>query len=62
DLEVTRPPRMTVPNVSQLSSPIANAASAKPGPRRTNDERITELTVERDANTYRVVHTRAAGH
>ncbi|KPC71343.1 Anthrone monooxygenase [Streptomyces sp. NRRL WC-3753] len=33
----------------------------KPRPRRTNDERIAELTVESDTNTYRVVHTRAAG-
>ncbi|MCX5041563.1 antibiotic biosynthesis monooxygenase (plasmid) [Streptomyces coelicoflavus] len=33
----------------------------KPRPRRTNDERIAELAVESDTNTYRVVHTRAAG-
>jgi hypothetical protein len=33
----------------------------KPEARRANDERIAELSVERDANTYRVVHTRAAG-
>ncbi|MER6788122.1 antibiotic biosynthesis monooxygenase family protein [Streptomyces sp. NPDC000658] len=33
----------------------------KPEPRRANDERIAELTVESDSNTYRVVHTRAAG-
>ncbi|MFI8233801.1 antibiotic biosynthesis monooxygenase family protein [Streptomyces sp. NPDC085900] len=37
------------------------APEAKPEPRRANDERIAELTAERDANTYRVVHTRAAG-
>ncbi|MFD5300275.1 antibiotic biosynthesis monooxygenase family protein [Streptomyces mutabilis] len=33
----------------------------KPAPRRANDERIAELQIECDANTYRVVHTRAAG-
>ncbi|MFI9731293.1 antibiotic biosynthesis monooxygenase family protein [Streptomyces sp. NPDC102359] len=33
----------------------------KPGPRRTNDERIAELATATDTNTYRVVHTRAAG-
>jgi heme-degrading monooxygenase HmoA len=32
----------------------------KPEPRRANDERIAELTVGSDANTYRVVHTRGA--
>lgn len=33
----------------------------KPEPRRAVDERIAELTIDSDANTYRVVHTRAAG-
>ncbi|GAA3205089.1 antibiotic biosynthesis monooxygenase [Streptomyces sp. XM83C] len=33
----------------------------KPEARRANDERIAELTIESDSNTYRVVHTRAAG-
>jgi heme-degrading monooxygenase HmoA len=33
----------------------------KPEARRANDERIAELTIDSDSNTYRVVHTRAAG-
>ncbi|MDI3423691.1 antibiotic biosynthesis monooxygenase family protein [Streptomyces luteolus] len=37
------------------------AHDQKPKPRRSNDERIEELKTESDVNTYRVVHTRAAG-
>ncbi|MFJ5265808.1 antibiotic biosynthesis monooxygenase family protein [Streptomyces sp. NPDC088387] len=33
----------------------------KPKPRRVNDERIDALKTASDSNTYRVVHTRAAG-
>lgn len=35
--------------------------AGKPRARAANDARIAELSVEADANTYRVVHTRDAG-